>query len=311
MTDRASWFTAKRVGRLLPILEGLDARAPGFAIANAQSILWPKCGGPKNEIDDLLNVLVRSGLAQQQSARVFRTRQGHRLAEMNDDNQRRELALLLIRRGWYHDQIRQFLRIAHHRDGTLVAERLDATAIAPQLVGVLHPLAELLADEILLRGSLVAELDSPWSLIPSVVPGMPDARLTIGKRGEAYSFQFMRSKASQPDDILWVAADDETLGHDLEDHSVEPIQRIEVKASAGEDIRFILSANEYRHCQTHGASYSVHFWGGINLHLDPKLEFQQKLDAGYPLVFPNLARCLDDGVLVAEPREWLILANAS
>ena len=310
MIDSASWFTAQRVRRLALALEGLDQRAPGFAVANAHAILWPSCGGPRHEIGDLLSVLTRSGLAQQQSSRVFRTRQGQRLMDMQADRRRREFAHLLIRRGWYHDQVRQFLRVAHHREGVLIADRAAAAAVAPQLVGALHRLAQYPEPEtMVIRGALVADLDSPWSLIPSVLPGAADARLTIGKRGEAYSFQFLRGRAADPDEILWVAADDETLGHDLEDHSLDPIQRIEVKASVETDVRFILSGNEYRHAHEHGSSYTVHFWGGINLHRDPATEYQDLVERGYPLVYADLEACIYGGVLDAEPREWLVTSS--
>jgi hypothetical protein len=311
VTERASWFTAKRLGRLDSILVGLEGRAPGFALANAQSILWPTCGGPRTEIDELLNVLTRSGLAQVQSSRVFRTRQGQRLVEMGAERRRCELALLLIRRGWYHDQIRLFLRVASHDAGRLVASRSEATAIAPQLVGTLRPLEDDPTAPILaISGSLVADLDSPWTLIPSVMPGAPDARVTVGKRGEAYSFQFLRAQAANRDKILWVAADDETLGHDIEDHGVDPIHRIEVKASADTRVRFILSSNEFRRSREHGAQYTVHFWGGINLHRDPAREYEAMIDAGYPVVFPHLAHAIESGDLVAEPRDWLVTEPA-
>ncbi len=239
MTSRSDWFTASRVRRLQSVLEGLDPRAPGFAQANAARVLWPACGGPRNEIDDLLDVLIRSGLAQLQAKRVYRTRQGERIIQMNADRSRQELAMTLIRRGWLHDQIRQLLTVLTKGATSLSCDTERAREVAPQLVGVLQVWPSVVSEaEVVVGGELLVEIDSPWSLIPSVTPAAQDARLTIGKRGEAYSFQFLRHNASRPEDVLWVAADDETLGHDIEDRSSGQLERVEVKASVGKDVRF-------------------------------------------------------------------------
>ena len=307
MTNRSDWFTASRVRRLQSVLEELHARAPGFAQANATQVLWPACGGPRNEIADLLDVLTRSGLAQLQAKRVYRTRQGERIVQMNADRSRQELAMLLIRRGWLHDQIRQFLTVATRDATTLVCNTKLAREVSPQLVGILQIWPSLVSEvRVVVNGELLVEIDSPWSLIPSVTLAAEDARMTIGKRGEAYSFQFLRHNASRPEDVLWVAADDETLGHDIEDRSSGRLERVEIKASVGTPVRFHLSPNEYRQAHEHGSEYIVHFWGGINLHLDPAKEFKQLRDKGYPRVFPDLAGHLSEGRLIGEPCDWLV-----
>ena len=307
MTKRSNWFTASRVRRLQSVLEGLHARAPGFAQANAAHVLWPTCGGPRNEIADLLDVLIRSGLAQLQAKRVYRTRQGERIIQMNADRSRQEIAMMLIRRGWLHDQIRQFLTVATKDSSTLICDTGLAREVSPQLVGVLQIWPTVVSEvRVVVSGELLVEIDSPWSLIPSVATAAEDARMAIGKRGEAYSFQLLRHNASQPEDVLWVAADDETLGHDIEDRSSGRLERVEVKASVGTPVRFYLSPNEYRQAHEHGSDYTVHFWGGINLHLDPAREFKQLRDRGYPRVFPDLAGHLIDRRLIGEPCDWLV-----
>ncbi len=215
--------------------------------------------------------------------------------------------MMLIRRGWLHDQIRQFLAVATKDATTLICHTSLAREVSPQLVGVLQTWPSVISEtRVVVSGKLLLEIDSPWSLIPSVTPAAKDARMTIGKRGEAYSFQFLRHNASQPEDVLWVAADDETLGHDIEDRSSGQLERVEAKASAETPVRFHLSPNEYRQAHKHGSQYTVHFWGGINLHLDPAKEFNQLRDHGYPRVFPDLASHLSDGRLVAEPCDWLV-----
>ena len=215
--------------------------------------------------------------------------------------------MMLIRRGWLHDQIRQFLTVATKDATTLICDTELAREVSPQLVGVLQIWPSVVSEvRVVVSGELLVEIDSPWSLIPSVTPAAEDARMTLGKRGEAYSFQLLRHNASQPEDVLWVAADDETLGHDIEDRSSGRLERVEVKASVGTPVRFYLSPNEYRQAHEHGSEYTVHFWGGINLHLDPAKEFKQLRDRGYPRVFPDLAGHLSDGRLIGEPCDWLV-----
>ena len=306
MTSRSDWFTAARVRRLQSVLEALHPGAPGFAQANAAQVLWPACGGPRNEIVDLLDVLIRSGLAQLQAKRVYRTRQGERIIQMNANRSRQELAIMLIRRGWLHDQIRQLLSVATTDGATLVCETELAREGSPQLVGILQVWPTVVSDaRVVVSGELLVDIDSPWSLIPSVTPAAEDARMIIGKRGEAYSFQFLRHNAPRPEDVLWVAGDDETLGHDIEDRSSGQLELVEVKASVGTPVRFFLSRNEYRQAQEHGSEYTLHFWG-INLHLDPAKEFKQLRDRGYPRVFPDVAGHLNDGRLIGEPCDWLV-----
>ena len=215
--------------------------------------------------------------------------------------------MMLIRRGWLHDQIRQFLAVATKDAATLICDTALAREVSPQLVGVLQTWPSVVSEvRVVVSGDLLVEIDSPWSLIPSVTPAAKDARMTIGKRGEAYSFQFLRHNAPQPEDVLWVAADDETLGHDIEDRSSGRLERVEAKASAGTPVRFHLSPHEYRQAHKHGSEYTVHFWGGINLHLDPAKEFKLLRDRGYPRVFPDLASHLSDGRLIGEPCDWLV-----
>ena len=206
-----------------------------------------------------------------------------------------------------HDQIRALLTAATLEANELVCPIQVATAVAPQLTGLLRIWPGAVSDTaVRLVGSVLAEVDSPWSLIPSVVPSSDDARTAVGKRGEAYSFQFLRGNHDDRSLVLWVAADDETLGYDLESVSGDDRNRIEVKASRDTVVRFILTPNEYRRAHDHGPDYTIHFWGGINLHMDPAHEFAQLLERGYPLVYDNPAQLLADGVLVAEPGEWLV-----
>lgn len=293
--------------RLERLLRALSPRAPGLAVANITQILWPTCGGPRQEIEVLVDVLVRSGLAQTQALRIYRTRQGERITSMEQNRSRQELALVLIRRGWLHDQVQRLLPVLVQERTDLACSLEIATHKAAQLVSLLRAWPDIVTDtEVRISGMLLAELDSPWSLIPATGPSSKDPRLAVGKRGEAYSYQYLRHHSSDHTTVLWVAADDETLGYDLEEINEINSMRIEVKASRGKPVRFILTPNEHRKAHEYGPDYMIHFWGEINLHLDPAHEYQQLLDRGYPLVFQDLPNHLRFGTLRAEPSEWLI-----
>jgi hypothetical protein len=85
------------------------------------------------------------------------------------------------------------------------------------------------------------------------------ARKSIGNRGELYSYQLERLNAEVASDIVGVSRDNDNLGHDIEDRSVNPRRRIEVKASGDTTVRFFLSDNEWDKAHEHSDHYEIHF----------------------------------------------------
>ena len=148
-----------------------------------------------------------------------------------------------------------------------------------------------------------------WALLP---PALTDAlageaiRKNIGNRGEIYSYHLERLSANLASDIVWVARDDSNLGYDIEDRSTAPRRRIEVKASGGMRVRFLLSDNEWRKAHDEPDQYEIHFWGGIDLNCDAADEYSKLRAAGYPLVFKDLPSLLAGGQLKAEPTKWRV-----
>ena len=100
---------------------------------------------------------------------------------------------------------------------------------------------------------LADEVYDAWSLPPE--PRGLDRKKAIGDRGEFYSHRLETMSAEDPTKIRWVARDDDGLGYDIEDRNATPRRRIEVKASAGDDLRFILSAREWREAHIDPATY--------------------------------------------------------
>ena len=120
-----------------------------------------------------------------------------------------------------------------------------------------------------------------------------------------------RTRVGDPSRIVWVARDTDSLGWDVEDRSRTPHRRIEVKGRRDAEIIFFLSENECSKAQQLGADYEVHFWGEINLNLEPAVEYAALRAAGYPVVIENLAARLAKGDFVAEPVRWRLRRSAS
>jgi hypothetical protein len=156
---------------------------------------------------------------------------------------------------------------------------------------------------------LVRELESVWALLPAPSAdeaALEAARKSIGNRGELYSYQLERLNAEVASDIVWVARDDDNLGYDIEDRSVDPRRRIEVKASGDTSVRFFLSENEWRKAHEEPSRYEVHFWGSVDLQVSPADEFPRLRARGYPLVFRDIPQLLDGRQLAATPNKWRI-----
>jgi hypothetical protein len=74
----------------------------------------------------------------------------------------------------------------------------------------------------------------------------------------------------------------------VEDRSINPRRCIEVKGRRETEFMFYLSANEWNKAHALGPNYEVQFWGGIDLTIDPAVEYSKLRASGYPIVIPNL-----------------------
>jgi hypothetical protein len=157
------------------------------------------------------------------------------------------------------------------------------------------------------------ELDSVWNELPLTSridsQDIEKRRKAIGDRAELYSLQVERSAyVGSWRQITWVSRDDDSLGYDIEVPG-NPTRRIEVKGSAGRDLQFFLSANEYRVAQRHGSSYEIHFWGQINVKKDPVEEFERLVTAGYPIRVADPTSALTQRPWLIEPSQYRVTRN--
>ncbi len=307
---RSSWLTAPRTRRLLDVLAAVPAHAPGLPGDAARLTIWRACGGPIDEIPQLVEVLVGAELLIQRQTHLRLQRTGQRVLRRHQVEGIRPLGLALLRAGYFHDQARRLLDLGvTEDDGALTCPLREARRACPQLVGLLEHWAEVVSTRSLqVPASLMVELQAVWALLPPpTIDGTADStRKSIGDRGELYTYQLERLAAEVSSHIVWVARDDPNLGYDVEDRSTEPRRRIEVKASGETVVRFFLSDNEWRKSHDGTPGYEIQFWGGVDLAAQPAEEFARLRANGYPLVFTDLPDLIDAGKLQAVPSKWRI-----
>mgnify|MGYP001374707303 CR=1 FL=1 len=311
---RSTWLTAVRTRRLVHILAAVPTRSPGLAVDEARLRLWRTCGGPIDDIPTLIEVLVGTDLIAVDRAALRLTRAGQTVLARRGTEGLRPLGLALLRAGFLHDQVRTLLDVsASSTDGRLSCPARLARQRCPQLVGVLQFWPDVaVGARIDVPAYLAGELETVWALLPP--PSDDDAprdalRKNIGNRGELYSYQLERLNASDYSHIVWVARDDPNLGYDIEDRSVNPRRRIEVKASGDTPIKFLLSDNEWQKAHDDPTTYEIHFWGGIDLNVGPAEEYARLRDQGYPRIFTNLPALVSAGEFLAQPTKWRIVEN--
>lgn len=292
MTVRSDWFTSARFRRLADLLVTISSLPPDISDQETEALLWRKCGGPLNEIRDLIDTLVNLKLVRASGQGLVRTQTGHQIARKIRVRDHQPLALTIVRAGYFYDQARVLLEISKvDSEGGLRCSTRFARTGAPQLVGLLESWDNVqLFPELVIPESVLEELNSVWALIPPpvVLPAWAAERKEVGNRAEMYTVQYERNRVGQSA-IFWVARDSDSLGWDVEDRSVNPYRYIEVKGRRESDLVFYLSDNEWGKAQALGPNYEVQFWGGIDLALDPGVEYAKLRGAGYPIVITNLA----------------------
>ncbi len=308
---RSTWLTAVRTRRLLEVLAGIPVRPRGIPVDEAPLRLWRFCGGPIDDVRALIDVLIGAELVKEERGAFQRTRAGAAVVARHGTDGLRPLGLALLRAGYFHDQARLMLDIATSElDGNLSCPIRMARRRCPQLVGILQFWPDVVVTtHIHIPAYLVRELDTVWALLPPPSPedALAEAiRLSIGNRGEAYSYQYERLNAIDRSQVVWVARDDSKLGYDIEDRSASRRRRIEVKASGDTPVRFFMSDNEIQKSRDDPTSYEIHFWGGIDLDLDPAEEYARLRAQGYPLIFADFQALISAGEFDAHPVKWRI-----
>ena len=294
------WLTAVRLDRLPIVLRAINRHPPpGVIYEMAPRVLWPLCGGPRNEIAQMLTILSNAGLIVTNDGRLRTTRRGRQLATQDHQSGGRLLARALIDAGFFLGQARRLSEIwsIDPESRSCVCQQKVAVGAAPQLVGLLRRFPGVTAQGEFRFPREIAELLSEVWALPEQGD---DVRRAVGDRGEYYSYRYEQKLAADPSKIRWAAKDDDGLGYDIEDQNVVPHRRIEVKASRGPDVRFNLSVHEWDVAHIDPASYEVQYWGEVNMSRLLREEFEALTNAGYPIILDNFIDLVQSGALVAE-----------
>jgi uncharacterized protein DUF3883 len=307
--DTGSWLTAARAARLPQVLRAIRSHPPpGVPLERAPRVIWRACGGPLDEVSDLIQLLVRTGLVISGIA-LRLTPEGRTIATQDHQSGGTLIARSLIRAGHFADQARRVTECGQLEPctGDLLCARKLAVEAAPQLVGMLRRFTGVQLDhQLRVPSRLLRDLIDFWALLPEASSNnADDGKKAIGDRGELYSYQLERMRSSNPTHVRWVARDSDSLGYDIEDSSLAPARLIEVKASALRTVRFILSANEWRVAHRSGELFEVHFWGGIDLSRPPAAEYELLRSQGFPLIYKDIPQQLFAQKLFAQPTHYL------
>ena len=308
-----AWFTGPRLERLALALLAIVGNKPGIAREGATQAIWRKCGGNHEEVRQVLEILAFLNLIRIDSDSIRRVDAGNRVARSFRAGDYRPLGLTIIRAGLFSEQARLLLESGNvDDDGNLVCLPRVATSVAPQLVGLLSRWPEFQSrPRVVIPAGLVNELSALWALRTpeEAEPSWVSQRRRVGKRAELYSFQRERSEAHDSSAIAWVAQDSDSLGWDIEDRTMAPYRRIEVKGSRGENPVFFLSENEWKQASIHGANYEVQFWGNIDLQREEHSEYAALRAIGFPVVLSNIRDKVASGEWAATPAHWRIAKN--
>jgi Protein NO VEIN, C-terminal len=291
MTVRSDWFTSARFRRLGDLLVSISSLPSSLSDKETEIVLWRKCGGPLAETRDLIKTLIALKLVRPSGQELVRTQSGHQIAKKIRTQDHRLLALTIIRAGYFHDQARVLLEVGGlDESGNLRCPTRVARTGASQLVGLLENWDGVqLFPELMIPSHIVQELNTTWALLPPVTfPAWAAERKEVGNRAEMYTVQYERERVGHSF-IFWVARDTDSLGWDVEDRSQTPYRYIEVKGRRDSELVFYLSDKEWNKAHELASNYELQFWGGIDLTVDPAVEYHKLIATGYPIVIRNLA----------------------
>jgi hypothetical protein len=213
-----------------------------------------------------------------------------------------------MRAGFFSEQVRRLIEASTLEAGGLTCGRLEAQRTAPQLIGLLRRWPDVfsVAGQVQLPTDLVMILTDVWPLLSKNQREIQDPKRQVAYRAEAYSYRYEILQSKDPTKIRTFGGIDNSMGYDIEDTNTQPQRRIEVKGSRGQDIRFFMTANEWRVANESGASYEVQFWGCISLSRPADQEYKELLDKGYPVKIKNFLTSIKAGILSGEPYSYLV-----
>lgn len=309
-------FTEVFVEQLVEVLATIPSHhSGGVAVEGLHGLLQSRIGVARRSTRVALACLTNLRLITDVEGLLGRSPLGDRIRREIRDEGSRPVAIAIIRSGLMAEQIRTLRPVLRRSGDGYTCGRSAAQTVAPQLVGLLGRMPDVVVGGQLVIGREASvELDSVWNELPPASRvnwlDINKRRKAIGDRAELYSLQLERSAhVGAWERINWVSRDDDSLGYDIE-VTGSPTRCIEVKGSAGRDVQFLISANEYRVAGRHGSDYEIHFWGEIDVRKDPLEEFERLTATGYPIRIVDPATTLSSDPWVIEPSQYRVLQRS-
>lgn len=310
-------FTESFVERLLLVLSTIPSRhAGGVSIEDLYQLMQSRVGAVQQTMSLAVSCLITMRLITNADGVLARSASGDRVRRQLRSEGSYPLAIAIIRSGLMASQIRAIHGVLQRDDSGYVCSRRAAQVVAPQLIGLLARMPDVnFTGRLVMGRDSALELDSMWNeLAPSSRTDWEDIekrRKAVGERAELYSMQLERSAhVGGRERVVWVSRDDDSLGYDIEVRD-QPTRHVEVKGSAGRDVQFLLSANEYRVAQHHGHEYEIQFWGGINLRSDPREDYEKLTGAGFPIRILNPFSTLSSSPWAIEPSMYRVWKSST
>lgn len=306
-------FTESFVERLLLVLIAIPSRHAGGVPSDGLRLLMrSRIASSQQSVSMVVSCLIVMRLVTNVDGVLARSTLGDRIRKQVRNDGSYPLAITIIRSGLMASQIRTIRRVLRHSDAGYICSRTAAQSVAPQLLGLLARMPDVrIGGQVVIGRASGLELDSMWNeLTPQSRVDWQEIekrRMAIGERAEIYSMQLERSaQVGAWERVIWVSRDDDSLGYDIEIRN-HPTRHVEVKGSAGPDVQFWLSSNEYRVADRHKDAYEIHFWGGIDLSADPQEDFERLRTMGYPVMIPNPVVTLSYSPWLIEPSQYRVL----
>jgi hypothetical protein len=135
------------------------------------------------------------------------------------------------------------------------------------------------------------------------LPEWVEDQARVGRRAETYSL--LRERLEHPGQVLYIAAERDDAGYDLEVTGPDWIRYVEVKGSRSTTLAFHLSLRELDEAERRGPEYELQFWGGIDLSKGMAHEYRELVSAGYPRCLSDLKEQIQKGYLHLSPDGFL------
>lgn len=306
---------------LVPSIPDLEVTAQAFKTLHARGLpnwsseRFRELVRPRARFraEDMLGFFQRCGIVAPVEDGWAFTEPGRELVEALAAGEWAGYGAGVLRAGVFDDELSRLIEASAVADDVLRCPRVRLRRLAPTV-------GTLLSWDPAHRGGL--ELVVPLALLDDALaissmdragdlPEWVEEKHSVGWRAEMYSLRRERTHLGI-DHVLHTSRDvGDGFGYDIETNATEPSRYIEVKASRGETLSFLLTRKELSVAEANPERYEIQFWGGISLGRDPAEEFPLLIERGYPTIITDVAGALTGAGWSSECESWRFASTAN